>query len=86
MIIDYQPRVGLFKKRYRCDRHFSEFWRQKSTGINMERNYVTVTFRRVESDQPQYTALHCHSPGDTTILSSCTVRPNAFQSKHACID
>jgi len=34
-------------KRYRSDKHFSEFlptrWRQKSTGIDMEQNYVTVT-------------------------------------------
>jgi len=36
-------------KRYHGDEHFSEFlrtrWRQKSTGIDMERNYVTVTLR-----------------------------------------
>jgi len=34
-------------KRYHSDKHFSEFlptrWRQKSTGIDMEQNYVTVT-------------------------------------------
>jgi len=34
-------------KRYHNDKHFSEFlptrWRQKSTGIDMEQNYVTVT-------------------------------------------
>ena len=34
-------------KRYHSDKHFSEFlptgWRQKSTGIDTERNYVTVT-------------------------------------------
>jgi len=34
-------------KRYRSDEHFSEFlptrWRQKSTGTDMEQNYVTVT-------------------------------------------
>jgi len=34
-------------KRCHCDKLFSEFlpttWRQKSTGIDMERNYVTVT-------------------------------------------
>ena len=34
-------------KRYHSDKHFSEFlptkWRQKSTGIDMELNYVTVT-------------------------------------------
>jgi len=33
--------------RYQSDKHFSEFlptrWRQKSTGIDMEQNYVTVT-------------------------------------------
>ena len=33
-------------KRYHSDRHLSEFlptrWRQKSTGIDMEQNYVTV--------------------------------------------
>ena len=34
-------------KRYRSDEHFSEIlptrWRQKSTGIDTEQNYVTVT-------------------------------------------
>ena len=34
-------------KRYHGNKHFSEFvptrWRQKSTGIDMEQNYVTVT-------------------------------------------
>ena len=34
-------------KRYHSDKHFLEFlptrWRQKSTGIDMEQNYVTVT-------------------------------------------
>jgi len=34
-------------ERYHSDKHFSEFlptrWRQKSTGIDMEQNYVTVT-------------------------------------------
>ena len=34
-------------KRCHSDKHFSEFlptrWRQKSTGIDVERNYVTVT-------------------------------------------
>ena len=34
-------------KRYHSDKHFSEFlptrWRQKSIGIDMERNYVTDT-------------------------------------------
>jgi len=34
-------------KRYHSDKHRSEFlptrWRQKSTGIDMEQNYVTVT-------------------------------------------
>jgi len=34
-------------KRYHSDKHLSEFsptrWRQKSTGIDMEQNYVTVT-------------------------------------------
>jgi len=34
-------------KRYRSDKHFSEFlptrWWQKSTGIDMEQNYFTVT-------------------------------------------
>ena len=34
-------------KRYHSDKHFSEFlptrWRQKSTGIDMAQNYVTVT-------------------------------------------
>ena len=33
-------------KRYHSDKHFPEFlptrWRQKSTGIDMEQNYVTV--------------------------------------------
>ena len=33
--------------RYHSDKHFSEFlptrWRQKSTGIDMEQNYVTVS-------------------------------------------
>jgi len=33
-------------KRYHSDKHFSEFlptrWRQKSTGIDTEQNYVTV--------------------------------------------
>jgi len=33
--------------RYHGDKHFSEFlptrWRQKSTGIDMEQNYATVT-------------------------------------------
>jgi len=40
---------SLFK-RYRSDKHFSEFlstrWRQKSTGIDTERNYVAVTLCR----------------------------------------
>jgi len=34
-------------KRYHSDRHLSEFlptrWRQKSAGVDMEQNYVTVT-------------------------------------------
>jgi len=33
--------------RYNSDKHFSQFlptrWRQKSTGIDMEQNYATVT-------------------------------------------
>ena len=44
--LTYQQSVGL----YRCchsDKHFSRFlptrWRRKSTGIDMEQNYVTVT-------------------------------------------
>jgi len=36
-------------KRYRIDEHFWEFlptkWRQKSTGIDIEQNYVSVTLR-----------------------------------------
>jgi len=42
--LTYQQNVF---KRYHSDKHFSEFlptrWRQKSTGIDMEQNYVTVT-------------------------------------------
>ena len=34
-------------QRYHSDKHFSEFlrarWRQKSTGIDMEQNYITAT-------------------------------------------
>jgi len=41
----YDHRQSVFE-RYHSDKHFSEFlpttWRQKSTGIDMERNYVTV--------------------------------------------
>ena len=40
-------------KRYHTDRHFSEFlptrWRQKSTGIDMEQNYVAVTLSIISS-------------------------------------
>ena len=40
------PRKRYFK-RYHSDKHLSEFlptrWRQKSTGIDMEQSYVTVT-------------------------------------------
>ena len=36
-------------KRYHSDKHFSQFlptkWRQKSTGIDMEQHYVTVSIR-----------------------------------------
>jgi len=43
-MLTYQQSVF---KRYHSDKHFSEFlltrWRQKSTGIDMEQNYVTVT-------------------------------------------
>jgi len=42
--LTYQQRVF---KRYLSGKHFSEFlptgWRQKSSGIDMEQNYVTVT-------------------------------------------
>ena len=42
--LTYQQRVF---QRYQSDKHFSEFlptrWRQKSTGIDTEQNYVTVT-------------------------------------------
>jgi len=42
--LTYQQSVS---KRYHSDKHFSELlptrWRQKSTGIDMEQNYVTVT-------------------------------------------
>jgi len=42
--LTYQQNVF---KRYHSDRHFSEFYLQdggkKSTGIDMERNYVIVT-------------------------------------------
>jgi len=45
MITDL-PLKRIFK-RYHSDKHFSEFlrtkWRQKSTGIDKEQNYVTVT-------------------------------------------
>ena len=37
--VTYQQSVF---KRYRSDKYFSEFL-QKSTGINMEQNYATVT-------------------------------------------
>jgi len=39
--------TDLPTKRSDSDKHFSEFlstrWRQKSTGVDMEQNYVTVT-------------------------------------------
>jgi len=39
--------TDLPTKRCDSDKHFSEFvptrWRQKSSGIDMEQNYVTVT-------------------------------------------
>ena len=42
-------------KRYYSGKHFSEFlptrWRQKSTGIDMEQNYVTVTLPTAQLDQ-----------------------------------
>ena len=45
MITDL-PTKRVFK-RYHSDKHFSEFlparWQQKSTGIDVEQNYVTVT-------------------------------------------
>jgi len=45
-------------ERYRSDKRFSEFlptrWRQKSTGIDMEQNYVTVTLC---IDQPTVTII-----------------------------
>ena len=44
--LTYQQNVF---KRYHSIKHFSEFlptrWRQKSTGIDMEQNYVTITLR-----------------------------------------
>jgi len=44
-ITSYEQR-SVFK-RYHSDKHLSEFvptrWRQKSTGIDMEQNYVIVT-------------------------------------------
>jgi len=43
---DLLTKHRLFK-RYHTDKHVSQFlptrWRQKSTGINMEQNCVTVT-------------------------------------------
>jgi len=43
-LLTYQQSVF---KRYHTGTHFSEFlptrWRQKSTGVDMEQNYVTVT-------------------------------------------
>jgi len=46
MITDLGYQQSVFK-RYHSDQHFSEFlparWRQKSTGIDTEQNYVTVT-------------------------------------------
>jgi len=43
----YQQSVGPYYKRYHSDKRFSEFlptrWRQKSIGIDMEQNCVTVT-------------------------------------------
>jgi len=45
--LTYQQSVSKWSKRYQSDRHFSEFYLQdgckKSTGIDMEQNYVTVT-------------------------------------------
>jgi len=42
----YDQWQGVFKRNH-SDEHFSDFlptrWRQKSTGIDMEQNYVTVT-------------------------------------------
>ena len=44
MIVTYQQSVF---QHYHSGKHFPEFlptgWQQKSTGIDMEQNYVTVT-------------------------------------------
>ena len=48
-------------KRYHGDKHFSEFlptrWRQKSTGINMEHNYVTISLCIVDCNDVRHSRL-----------------------------
>ena len=53
--LSYQQSVF---KCYHSDTHFSQFlptrWRQKSTGIDMEQNYVTVTLCIYEYEQTSF--------------------------------
>ena len=84
-------------KRYHSDKHFSEFlptrWRQKSTGIDIEQNYVTVTLSiynlpflvmsRSSDVFCRHFACHYHSTKRTALLLPSN-HSNGGDRKHRC--
>ena len=68
--------IDLPRKRYHIDKHFSDFlptrWRQKSTGIDMEQNYVTVTLCIYARVRDQKTVLKTVLGLDTVLKRKIT--------------
>ena len=69
-------------KRYHSDKHFSEFlpatWRQKSTGIDMERNYAAVTLCIL------FLALHTRHGQALTLESELVNSVEITSNGHSC--
>ena len=72
-------------KRYHSDKHFSEFlptrWRQKSTGIDMEQNYVTITL----CVHPGYTGRRTHNGRDCLLLVESWPLKSSATKKHSAV-
>ena len=79
VVLTYQQSVF---KRYHSDKHFSEFlpttWRQKSTGIDMEHNYVTDTLCIL------FLALHTRHGQALTLESELVKSVEITSNGHSC--
>jgi len=68
-------------KRYHSDKHFSEFlptrWRQKSTGIDIGQNYVTVTLCIKEVNTWETLRMY-----DSVQLYCASAEPTVVSSSH----